>query len=230
MINFHFITLFPDFFNGFISESIIARATKEGKVSFCFHNLRNWGMGSYKQVDDTPYGGGPGMVLKIEPIVSAINEITDKWSKKDSRIILVTPQGKPFKQEKAKEMSSLKNILFICGRYEGFDERVINFVDEEISLGDFILNGGEVAAMAMTEAIFRLVPGVLGKDDSTLFESFQENLLEYPQYTRPEIFDNLSVPSILLSGNHKEIENWRKKESIKKTSKKRPDLFSGEKK
>jgi tRNA (guanine37-N1)-methyltransferase len=142
----------------------------------------------------------------------------------------VTPQGKPFKQEKAKEMSSLKNILFICGRYEGFDERVINFVDEEISLGDFILNGGEVAAMAMTEAIFRLVPGVLGKDDSTLFESFQENLLEYPQYTRPEIFDNLSVPSILLSGNHKEIENWRKKESIKKTSKKRPDLFSGEKK
>jgi len=225
MINFHVITLFPDIFTSYLSESIIARAIKAGKVSFSFYNLRDWGIGSYKQVDDSPYGGGPGMVLKIEPLVSAINQIAGYWDKNSSKIILITPQGKPFVQKKASELSNYKNILLICGRYEGFDERIINYVDEEISLGDFILNGGEVVAMAIMESVFRLVPGVLGKDESSVSESFEQGLLEYPQFTRPEIFDSLKVPSILLSGNHKEIECWRKQQALLKTTQKRPDLL-----
>jgi len=216
------LTLFPDIFRGPFDESIIKRAQNKGIVKIKIHNLRNWTTDRHNTVDDRPYGGGTGMVLMVEPFYKAIKELKTK----DSKVILLTPQGVTYKQDAAKRLSGLKHIILIAGHYEGYDERIREkLVDEEISIGDFVLTGGEIPVMAITDSIVRLIPGVLEKDDATVKESFSENLLEYPQYTRPEEFNKWKVPAVLLSGNHAEIEKWRKEKSVDKTKVRRPDLI-----
>lgn len=215
------VTLFPMMFKGPFDESIVKRAQEKGLVEIKIHDLRQWGLDQRKTVDDRPYGGGVGMVMMVEPIYNALKEI----KKPNSKVILLTPQGKLFNQEKATNLSKEENIILICGHYEGFDERIRELVDEEISIGDFVLTGGEIPAMIVTDTIVRLIPGVLEKEDATKFESFTQNLLEYPQYTRPEDFKGMKVPEILLSGDHKKIEAWRKEKSLEKTKKKRSDLI-----
>ena len=227
MINFHILTLFPDLFEGFLKESILARAQKQGLVKINVCNLRDWGVGKHHQVDDSPYGGGTGMVLMMEPVDLAVKEITKDWIPKKNRKILLTPQGKIYNQKKAGDLAKYEDILLICGRYEGFDERIRGLVDEELSIGNYILNGGEVAAMAVVESVFRLVPRVLTKEEATRIETFHDGLLEYPQYTRPEDYYGKMVPSVLLSGNHAKIEKWRNEQAIKKTIEKGPDLLDG---
>ncbi len=214
------LTLFPSMFKGPFDESIVKRAQDKGLIEIKIHDLRKWGLGQRRTVDDRPYGGGVGMVMMVEPVFNALNEIKTKYSK----VILLTPQGKTFNQEKARELSKEKEIILICGHYEGYDERIRNLADEEISIGDYVLTGGEIPAMAITDAVVRLIPKVLEKPQATEFESFSQNLLEYPQYTRPENFKEEKVPPVLLSGNHKEIEKWRKEKSYQKTVKIRPDL------
>ncbi|KKQ93223.1 MAG: tRNA (guanine-N(1)-)-methyltransferase [candidate division CPR2 bacterium GW2011_GWC2_39_10] len=227
MIKFHILTLFPDLFSGFLKESILARAQKQGLIEIYVYNLRDWGIGKHNQVDDSPYGGGTGMVIMMEPIDVAIKEITKDWMPKKNRKILLTPQGKIYNQKKAEDLSKYENVLLICGRYEGFDERIRALVDEELSIGNYILNGGEVAAMAVVESVFRLLPGVLTKEEATRIETFHDGLLEYPQYTRPEDYYGKKVPPVLLSGNHAKIEKWRHEQAVKKTIEKRPDLLDG---
>lgn len=218
------LTLFPEMFTGFLAESIIGRAQKNGLVEIETVNLRDWGIGKHKQVDDTPYGGGAGMVLKVDVMVKAIQDI--KLKNPETKVILLTPQGQVFSQNLAKNLAKSKNdLILVCGHYEGFDERIRNYVDEEISIGDYVLTGGELAAAVVTDAVIRLLPGVLGKDESSEDESFSEGFLEYPQYTRPEEFEGKKVPPVLLSGNHAEITKWRKAEATKKTGQKRPDLI-----
>ncbi len=214
------LTLFPSMFKGPFDESIVKRAQDKGLIEIKIHDLRKWGLGQRRTVDDRPYGGGVGMVMMVEPVFNALNEIKTKYSK----VILLTPQGKTFNQEKARELSKEKEIILLCGHYEGYDERIRNLADEEISIGDYVLTGGEIPAMAITDAVVRLIPKVLEKPQATEFESFSQNLLEYPQYTRPENFKGEKVPPVLLSGNHKEIEKWRKEKSYQKTVKVRPDL------
>jgi len=210
------ITLFPDMLSGPFDQSIIKRAQEKGLVEIKIHDLREYGLGNRKTVDDRPYGGGVGMVLMVEPISSLLEKIKTK----DSKVILLTPRGKTFDQKNAEKMSKYNHIIFIAGHYEGYDERIINFVDEEISIGNFVLTGGEIPTMAIVDSIVRLIPGVLEKPDATKYESFsEENIVEYPQYTRPEDFKGLKVPQVLLSGNHKDIENWRKQESKERTEK-----------
>jgi tRNA (guanine37-N1)-methyltransferase len=220
-INFYIITLFPDSMEKVFSESIIGRAQKKGLIKINFIDLRKFGEGKHKQVDDTAYGGGAGMVLRVDIIDKAIKSI----KRRSARKILLTPQGKVFNQRKAKKLSAEKNIILICGHYEGFDERVRGLVDEEISIGDFVLTGGEIPAMAIVDSVSRLIPGVLGKKDSLKEESFEDNMLEYPQYTYPRVYKKNKVPEVLLSGNHKEIKEWRKSEAEKRTKKRRPDLL-----
>jgi tRNA (guanine37-N1)-methyltransferase len=214
-------------FKGPFEESIIKRAQNKEKVTIKIHDLRQWANDKRGTVDDRPYGGGTGMVLKVEIIDQALKEITnDKLQM--TKVVLLTPQGKKFNQIKAKELSKLENLVLICGHYEGFDERIReHLVDEEISIGDYVLTGGELPAMVVTDAIVRLIPGVLEKDDATINESFNENLLEYPQYTRPEEYRGWKVPDILLSGDHTKIAKWRKDKSVEITKKKRSDLTSG---
>ena len=221
---FRILTLFPGVFEPFLEESILHNAIVKGLADIELINFRIHGVGKNRQVDDSPYGGGSGMVLKPEPIVDALEEL-DKKEQNQYRI-LITPKGKPWSQSLAKEMKGLETPLtLICGRYEGFDDRIRNFVDKEISLGDFILLGGEVVAMAMIESIVRLIPGVLGNDSSLAEESFNNGLLEYAHFTRPPIFRGLKVPKVLLSGNHRKIEEWRTLNSLDKTRKKRTDLW-----
>lgn len=216
------LTLFPNMFAGPFTESIIKRAQDKNLVEIKIHNLRDWAKDSHKTVDDRPYGGGAGMVLKVEVIADAIASLKSEKSK----TILLTPQGKTFKQNKAVELSKEKHLILICGHYEGFDERIReHLVDEEISIGDFVLTGGELPAMMVTDAIVRLIPNVLKKEDATVSESFTDNLLEYPQYTRPEEYNGWKVPEVLLSGNHKEIANWQKAKAQEKTLSCRPDLM-----
>ncbi|HEX6977592.1 MAG TPA: tRNA (guanosine(37)-N1)-methyltransferase TrmD [Patescibacteria group bacterium] len=215
------LTLFPNMFVGPFDESIIKRAKDKKLVNIEIKDLRSWGLTERKTVDDRPYGGGVGMVMMVEPIYNALKDLKTK----DTTVILLTPQGKVFNQSIAKDLSKQKDIILICGHYEGFDERIRSLVDEEISVGDFVLTGGELPAMLIADTIVRLIPGVLEKEDAVKFESFSDNLLEYPQYTRPEDFKGMTVPKVLLSGNHKEIENWRKEESLKKTKKNRSDLL-----
>jgi tRNA (guanine37-N1)-methyltransferase len=219
----HIITIFPNILNSYLEESIIKRAINNKIVSINTHNLRNWTSDKHQSVDDTPYGGGAGMLIKVEPIYKAIKEIKSKNIKKDERkIVLLSAGGKKWKQKTAKKYSTLKEIIFICGRYEGVDERVKEFIDEEISIGDYVLTGGELAAMVISDSIVRLLPDSLGNKDSTIDESHSnEGVIEYPQYTRPEVFKinnkKHHVPKILLSGNHKKIEDWKnnKKRQIK---------------
>lgn len=225
------ITLFPKMIESFLVESILGRAQKKNLLKVDVVNLRDYGIGRHKQVDDAPYGGGAGMVLRPDVVVAAIKDAKNKNKSRKNRVILLTPQGDRYNQSKAQFLADelsrgKKNLILVCGRYEGFDERIRDYVDEEISIGDYVLTGGEIAAAAIIDSIARLVPGVLGKEASFRNDSFQEGLLDYPQYTRPEKFDGKEVPKILLSGNHAEIEKWRKKESIQKTKKRRPDLLN----
>lgn len=210
------ITLFPEMFDGVLNSSMLWKAQKDNLIQFELINLRDYGLGPRKQVDDTPYGGGDGMLLMPEPLFEAINEA--KKNIPNAKVILMTPRGKSFKQKLAKEMAdSNDDYIFVCGRYEGFDERVFEVADGAISIGDYVLTGGELPAMVIIDSITRLIPGVLGGESSALIESFSDGeTLEFPQYTRPSEYRGLKVPEVLLSGNHGEIARWRKEHSIKK--------------
>jgi len=223
MKTFNIISLFPGFFESPLHESILKRAQDKGLITVRVTNPRDFALDKHHVVDDTPYGGGGGMVLKPEPIVAAIEAVRNPNVK--GRIILLTPQGIPLTQEKAKELSLLEEFVLVCGRYEGIDERVRNVVDEEISIGDYVLSGGEAAALVILETIARLIPGVLGNDGSAKEDSFYDGLLDFPHYTRPSNFRGHSVPETLLSGNHKEIRRWRRKEALRRTLERRPDLL-----
>lgn len=210
------ITLFPEMFDGVLNSSMLWKAQKDNLIQFELINLRDYGLGPRKQVDDTPYGGGDGMLLMPEPLFEAINEA--KKNMPNAKVILMTPRGKSFKQKLAKEIAdSNDDYIFVCGRYEGFDERVFEVADGAISIGDYVLTGGELPAMVIIDSITRLIPGVLGGENSALIESFSDGeTLEFPQYTRPSEYKGLKVPEVLLSGNHGEIAKWRKEHSIKK--------------
>lgn len=206
-------------FKGPFDYSIIKRAIDKNQVEVNFIDIRSFGEGKHKIVDDKPYGGGVGMVLKVDVLEKAITQTLDpKLQKNEQRIILMSASGKTYSQERAREYSEIKHLLIICGHYEGVDERILKYIDEEISIGDFVLTGGEIPAMLIIDSVCRLIPGVL-KDNATKLESFSDNLLEHPQYTRPENFKGDSVPQVLLSGDHKKIEEWKKIESVKKTKK-----------
>lgn len=208
-MRFDFLTIFPNIFSAYLGESILGRAQKTKKVSFHFHDLRAFTSDKHRTVDDRPYGGGVGMVMKVEPIFKAIQAIPKS---KKRRVLLMSAKGKTFTQADASRLAKYKQIVIITPRYEGVDERVVDYVDEEISIGNFVLTGGELPAMVIADAVTRLLPGVLGKDESSRDESHTEpGVLEYPQYTRPEVFRKKSVPKELLSGNHKDIAAWRKK-------------------
>lgn len=222
------LTLFPEFFEGLKSHSIVGRAIGSGKVELYTHNLREWAVDSYGTVDDHPYGGGPGMVLRFDVMLRALTDIKTKLqfeSSSSSKVILLTPQGQVYKQATALELSKIDNLILICGHYEGFDERIREYVDLEISIGDYVLTGGEIPAMILVDSVARLLPGVLGDDTSSHDESHSEGLLEYPQYTRPPEHDGKSVPEILLSGNHPKIDEWRREQAIVRTKERRPDLL-----
>ncbi len=220
-----FVTLFPELFQGFLQASLVGQAAKEGLVAFSFETPRDHGLGRHRSVDDTPYGGGSGMVLRVDVMVAALECLDEKLGVRARRILL-TPAGKPFRQEDARRLAEEPAIAFVCGRYEGFDARIETYVDEELSLGDFVLCGGEVAAMAMSEAIVRLRPGVLGNAESVVEESHGGPLLEYPQYTRPAEFRGASVPEVLAGGNHERIAAWRRGEAEARTASRRPDLYA----
>ncbi len=219
------ISIFPGMFAPVLKESIIKRAQQKKKVEIYIHDLRDFTRDLHRKVDDRPFGGGSGMVMAAQPIFDAVKKIKSQVKKK-SRVILLCPQGKTLQQAMAKKLSKEKHLIFICGHYEGIDERVRqSLVDQEISIGDYVLTGGELPAMVIVDAVVRLIPGVLGNKNSLNFESFEGNLLEYPQYTRPACFRDMAVPKVLLRGNHKEIASWRKAEAIKRTKSRRPDLY-----
>lgn len=225
------LTLFPELFGEFSRTSLFGRAIRDGLARLHLENLRVHGLGKHKSVDDTPYGGGAGMVLRVDCVVSGMEALQQQFAAPDARRVLLSPQGQPFTQKTARRWSELPGILFVCGRYEGFDERVRQYVDEEASLGDFVMTGGEVAAMAMMEACVRLLPGVLGNELSAVAESFSDSGdggLEYPQYTRPLEFRGASVPDVLRGGNHAEIERWRGQMAASRTLERRPDLLQKE--
>ncbi|MCX5708355.1 MAG: tRNA (guanosine(37)-N1)-methyltransferase TrmD [Candidatus Omnitrophica bacterium] len=220
------ITIFPGMFAPVLNESIVKRAQSKNKVKIYVHDLRKFTQDKHNKVDDRPFGGGSGMVLSAQPIFDAVAKIKSQV-KKNAKVVLMCPQGKTFNQAMAKKLSREKHLIFICGHYEGIDERVRNLiVDEEISIGDYVLTGGELPAMVVVDAIVRLIPGVLGDKNSLNFESFEGNLLEYPQYTRPANFRGNVVPEVLLCGDHKKIASWRKAEALKRTKIRRPDLLT----
>lgn len=225
------ITIFPKMFSPVLNESIIKRAQAKGLVKINIHNLRDFSLDKHRKVDDRPFGGGPGMVFCPEPIFRAVESIKNSRLKtQNSKVILLTPQGRKLDQQLARELSKCKHLILICGHYEGVDERVRQkLVTDEISIGDYVLTCGELPAMVLIDAVVRLIPEVLGKSQSTHFESFSQGLLEYPQYTRPAVYRGLKVPKILMSGNHKLIARWRKEKAIEITRKKRPDLLEKEK-
>ena len=214
------LTLFPNMFTGFLNESIIKRAIEFNKVEINVHNIRDYSKDPHKKVDDYGFGGGAGMVLMPQPIFDAVNDLKTS----DSKVILMTPQGSVYNQKKAYELTNYKHLIIICGHYEGFDERIRTIVDLELSLGDFILTGGEIPSMVLIDSITRLIPGVI-EEDSHLEDSFNNNLLDYPVYTKPVDFMGMKVPDVLLSGHHENIRKWRLEQSIKKTSERRPDLL-----
>ncbi len=215
------LTLFPEMFDIF-NHSIIGRAIDKGILKIQSHNIRDYSMNKHKKVDDYPYGGGAGMVMTPQPIVDSIKDL--KTNNK-GKVIFLGPRGKTFNQEIAKTLSKEKELIFICGHYEGIDERVYKYIDEEISLGDFVLTGGEMACIPVVDSVCRLVPGVLSSSESYMEESFYNGLLEYPQYTRPECFEGENVPKVLLSGHHDNIRKWRRYKSLTITKTRRPDLF-----
>ncbi|MFC5558033.1 tRNA (guanosine(37)-N1)-methyltransferase TrmD [Ureibacillus thermophilus] len=219
----HVLTLFPEMFPGVFGSSILKKAQEKGLVEIHVSNIRDFSDNKHKQVDDYPYGGGAGMVLKPEPVFRAVEEITQG---KNPRIILMCPQGERFTQKKAEELAQEEELVLICGHYEGYDERIREYlVTDEISIGDFVLTGGEIPAMAVIDAVVRLIPGVLGQEASHIHDSFSTGLLEHPHYTRPQDFRGMKVPDVLLSGNHQKIEEWRMEQSLKRTFERRPDLL-----
>ena len=223
-LRFDIISIFPGMFESPFGDSIIRRAREEGLLDLHVHDLRDYSLNKHRKVDDAPFGGGVGMVMNVEPIARAITAV--KKEVPETRTILLSPGGRPFDQEKAWELSRLQNLTLICGRYEGIDERVrLHYVDEEISIGDYVLTGGELPAMVLVETISRLLPGVLGDPESVVEESFHNDLLEYPQYTRPRDYEGFKVPEILVSGDPKKIRDWQKSEALKKTAQVRPDLL-----
>ncbi|MBN1771469.1 MAG: tRNA (guanosine(37)-N1)-methyltransferase TrmD [Deltaproteobacteria bacterium] len=217
----HVLTLFPDLFDGFLRESILGKALADGRLAVRLLDFRGFAEGRHRSVDDVPYGGGSGMVLMPGPLVAALESLPS-----GTRKVLLTPQGRPFDQAAAVRLAAQERLALCCGRYEGFDERIREHVDEELSLGDFVLQGGEVAAMAVIEAVVRLLPGVLHNADSPTEESFAQGLLEYPQYTRPREFRGREVPEMLVSGHHEQIRRWRRKEALRRTRQKRPELLA----
>ncbi|PNV80985.1 MAG: tRNA (guanosine(37)-N1)-methyltransferase TrmD [Dictyoglomus turgidum] len=221
MLRIDIVTIFPEMFKGPFDVSILKKAQDKGLVEIKVYNLRDFTEDKHRTVDDYPYGGGSGMVMKPEPIFKAVRSL----KKEDSEVILLSPSGDLFNQKIAEELSKKNHLILICGRYEGVDERVKSIITREISIGDYVLTGGEIPAMVIVDAVVRLVPGVLGDPDSLSEESFQWGILEYPQYTHPRDFEGMKVPDILLSGNHERIRRWRRKEALKKTFLKRPDLL-----
>lgn len=219
------LSLFPEVFKPLLQTSILGIARENNLVEYELHDIRDYSRDKHKKVDERPYGGGPGMVLRCEPIFRAYEAVRD-MSATPGRLILLTPQGKTFNQSMADEFARDKRLILLCGRYEGFDERIRRGLPvEEVSIGDYVLTGGEVAAMVVIDTVVRLVPGVLGHDDSTDEESFTENLLEYPQYTRPAEFRGMEVPDVLQSGNHQKIAQWRRQQALRRTEKRRADLL-----
>ncbi|MBR4986702.1 MAG: tRNA (guanosine(37)-N1)-methyltransferase TrmD [Proteobacteria bacterium] len=218
-----FVSLFPEYFEASMGCSIIGRAVRRGELTWDFVQIRDFSHDKHHRVDDTPYGGGAGLVMKPDPVVEAIEFA--RQNHPDGHVVLMSPQGRRFDQHEARRLSRYPSLIFVCGHYEGLDERILSFVDEEISLGDFVLTGGELAAQAVSDAVCRLWPGVLGNDASSEDESFSEGWLEYPQYTRPVEFRGMRVPDILLSGDHGAVDAWRRRESILRTRDRRPDLY-----
>ena len=214
------LSLFPGMFSGVFEESIIKRAINENKVSINIHNFRDFSLDPHNKVDDTPYAGGAGMVLTCQPIFDCVKSLRSD----DSIVILLTPDGEVYKQSKAYELSKCKHLIFICGHYEGFDERIRSICDLEISIGDYVLTGGEIASMAIIDSIVRLIPGVI-EEESHVNDSFNDNLLDYPTYTKPRVYEGMEVPEVLVSGDHKKIAEWRREESLKRTRERRPDLL-----
>lgn len=226
-MRFDILTLFPDMFPGYMSQSLLNKAIENGIVEIHVHNIRDWSTDKHNKIDDRPYGGGPGMILSVEPVircVKAVQEMTDD----PGQVIVMTPQGERLCQPTVERLATNGRMILLCGRYEGFDQRVIDILDPlELSIGDYILNGGEVAAMVVVDSLVRMVPGVLGDEQSSWDDSFSRGnrMLEYPQYTRPQNFEGHEVPEVLLSGNHKQIEQWRKAQSLAKTKMRRQDLL-----
>lgn len=225
-MHFDILTLFPNMFRSPFEESIIKRASEQGLVTITIHNIRDYAAGKHRVTDDAPYGGGGGMIMKPEPIVHAVESILGTEDSTRVPVILLTPQGRPFTQRVARELSAYSRILLICGRYEGVDERVRKLLaSDEISVGDYVLTGGEIPAMVIVDAVTRLIPGVLGDPSATSKDSHADGLLEYPQYTRPPVFRGHAVPEILVSGNHAAVELWRRRQALRRTHERRPDLL-----
>lgn len=223
-MDFSVVTIFPGMFDAFASHGIIRRAIESGRITIDAINIRDFAEGRHRVTDDRPYGGGSGMVMKPEPLARAIQSAKDLCPA--SKTILLSPQGRRFDQQEARALSSGRGIIFVCGRYEGVDERVYeNYIDDELSIGDYVLTGGELAAMVVMDAVIRLIPGVLGNEDSPESDSFSDGLLEYAHYTRPQLFEEKSVPEVLLSGHHGDVKRWRLESSLVRTFLKRPDLL-----
>lgn len=224
-MKYYVMTLFPEMIEVGMNTSIMGRAQKEGKISLEAVNIRDFAGNKHGKVDDYPYGGGAGMLMQAEPVYQCYKSIEGKIGK-PVRVVYLTPQGEPFRQDKAKELAKEENLVFLCGHYEGIDERVLEeIVTDYVSIGDYVLTGGELPAMVLMDAVSRLVPGVLSNEVSAEFESFYDNLLEYPQYSRPEIWRERKVPEVLLSGHHQNVETWRRQEAIRRTLERRPDLL-----
>ncbi|WP_298461610.1 tRNA (guanosine(37)-N1)-methyltransferase TrmD [uncultured Mitsuokella sp.] len=221
------VTLFPDMFAGPFGDSITKRAVDKGILDIHFTNFRDYSFDKHRHVDDSPFGGGAGMVLKPEPLYRAVRDVLAKTPEHEGsrRVLIMDPSGPVFNQQKAKELAGCSQLVFICGHYEGFDERIYRLADEAISIGDFVLTGGELPAMVITDAVSRMLPGVLGDEDSAPTDSFYDGLLGFPQYTRPRDFEGMEVPEVLLSGDHAKIRQWRREQSLRKTLAKRPDLL-----
>ncbi|EGT3746708.1 TPA: tRNA (guanosine(37)-N1)-methyltransferase TrmD [Clostridioides difficile] len=225
-MRFHIMTLFPEIFNSYMDESIMKRAVEKGIIEVHIYNIRDFSNNKHKKVDDYPFGGGAGMVMTPQPIYDTYKYIITTHNINNPSVIYLTPKGKVYNQSMAKQMSLKEDIILLCGHYEGIDERIIDLiVTDEISIGDYILTGGELPALIMIDSISRLIPGVLNQEESFEEESFKDNLLEYPHYTRPRDFEGLKVPEVLLSGNHKKIDEWRREESIRITKERRFDLY-----
>lgn len=226
-MNYHILTLFPDMVLDGLNTSIIGRAVEKGLISIEAINIRDYSKDRHNHVDDAPYGGGAGMVMQPGPVCDSYEDLCRKLGRRP-RVLYMTPQGRVFNQSIARELAEEEDLVFLCGHYEGIDERALELiVTDYLSIGDYVLTGGELPAMVMIDCISRLVPGVLNNDTSAEIESFHDNLLEYPQYTRPEVYEGKRVPEVLLSGHHKNIETWRREQSIKRTMERRPDLLKG---
>jgi len=226
-MQFDVLTLFPEIFSGYVSQSLLSKAIESGLVQIDLHDIRNWTLDKHQRVDDRPYGGGPGMVMQVEPVVECV-EAVQKIGESPSQLIMLTPTGKPLNQRLVEELVQLPRHILLCGRYEGFDQRVVDILNPlEISIGDYILNGGEVGAMALIDSMIRLVPGVLGDEQSSQDDSFStgNRMLEFPHYTRPREFRGHTVPEVLLSGDHGEIAQWRQEQSLQRTRERREDLL-----